>query len=150
MFDIVKMWPPGVQITVGLVSFYIGLKIFSGGFKALGDPAWLTAFTGNIPLMFIGGIVCTLAWQSSSLSTAAIVALVASGAVPLPAAIAAVLGANIGTTGTIWLAAVLTSDASWPTGTVKHIAMVHTMVNVLMGIGLLPFANQIAKFVERF
>ena len=31
----------------------------------------------------------------------AIIALVASGAVPLPAAIACVLGANIGTTGTI-------------------------------------------------
>ena len=149
MFDIVKMWPPGVQIIVGLISFYIGLKIFSGGFKALGNPEWMQAFTGSIGLMFIGGIVLTLAWQSSSLSTAAIVALVASGAVPLPSAIAAVLGANIGTTGTIWLAAFLTSDGL-PTGTVKHIAMVHTGVNLLMGLGMLPFANHIAKFIERF
>ena len=84
MFDIVKMWPPGVQIVVGLVAFYFGLKVFGGGFKALGNPEWMQAFTGNIYYMFIGGIVLTLAWQSSSLSTAAIVALVASGAVLYP------------------------------------------------------------------
>ena len=51
----------------------------------------------------------TLLWQSSSLSTAAIIALVLR-AIPLPAAVAAVLGANIGTTGAIWLAGLLVSD----------------------------------------
>ena len=90
---------PVLQALVGLVLFYVGLKWFAGGFKSMGDIAWLTYFTGNIVYMFIGGIVLTLAWQSSSLSTAAIVGLMASGVVPLPAGIAFVLGANIGTTG---------------------------------------------------
>lgn len=97
MMDIFQSQPL-VQAAVGLVLFYIGLKWFAGGFKAMGDVAWLTYFTGNIVWMFLGGIILTLAWQSSSLSTAAIVGLMASGAVPLPAGIAFVLGANIGTT----------------------------------------------------
>jgi len=91
----------------------------------------------------------TLAWQSSSLSTTAIIALVASGAVPLPAAIACVLGANIGTTGTIWLAGLLVSDGM-PRGDTLRIAMVHTGMNLLMAISLLPFVHHIAKYVGRF
>ena len=91
---------PIITTIVGLVIFYIGLKTFSGGMKSMGNMEHLHWFTGNIMYMFFGGIIMTLLWQSSSLSTTAIIALVASGAIPLPAAIACVLGANIGTTGT--------------------------------------------------
>jgi Na+/phosphate symporter len=99
--------------------------------------------------MFLGGIVCTLAWQSSSLSTTAIIALVASGFLPLPSAIAAVLGANIGTTGTIWLAGLLVSDG-FPKGDTLRIAMAHTGANLLMALMLLPWVNHIARFIGRF
>lgn len=98
--------------------------------------------------MFLGGIVMTLLWQSSSLSTTAIIALVASGAVPLPAAVAAVLGANIGTTGTIWLAGVFVSDGM-PKGDTLRIAMAHTGMNLLMAVSLLPFVHHIARFLAR-
>ena len=98
--------------------------------------------------MFLGGIIMTLLWQSSSLSTTAIIALVASGAVPLPAAIACVLGANLGTTGTIWLAGLLVSDGV-PKGDTLRIATVHTGVNLLMAAMLLPFVNQIARLVGK-
>ena len=91
----------------------------------------------------------TLLWQSSSLSTTAIIALVASGAVPLPAAIAAVLGANIGTTGTIWLAGVFVSDGM-PKGDTLRIAMAHTGVNMFMALTLLPFVHPIARLLTRF
>ena len=72
---------PVVTALVGLVIFYIGLKTFSGGMKSMGNMEHLHWFTGNIIYMFIGGIVMTLLWQSSSLSTTAIIALVASGAI---------------------------------------------------------------------
>jgi phosphate:Na+ symporter len=98
--------------------------------------------------MFLGGIVMTLLWQSSSLSTTAIIALVASGAVPLPAAIAAVLGANIGTTGTIWIAGLLVSDGM-PKGDTLRIAMAHTGVNLVMALSMLPFVNHIARWLTR-
>ena len=140
---------PIIQVLIGLVVFYIGLKMFSGGMKAMGKLEHLEYFIHNPYWMFLGGIVCTLLWQSSSLSTTAIVGLVAGGALPLPSAIAAVLGANIGTTGTIWLAGILVSDGI-PTGTTKQVALVHTGVNLLMAIGLLPFIQPIARFVSRF
>jgi len=140
--------PHYVQVLCGLVVFYVGLKMFSGGMKAMGNMDHLQWFTANPIFMFFGAIVLTLAWQSSSLSTTAIIALVASGAVPLPAAIAAVLGANIGTTGTIWLAGLLVSDGM-PKDDTLRIAVVHTGANLLMAVMLLPFVSHIAKFVQR-
>ena len=140
---------PIIITLVGLVVFYIGLKMFAGGMKAMGNIEHIQYFMGNPYWMFFGGIVCTLLWQSSSLSTTAIVGLVASGALPLPSAIAAVLGANIGTTGTIWLAGLMVSDGI-PTGTTRHIALVHTSVNALMAVTLLPFIQPIAKFISKF
>ena len=140
---------PIITTIVGLVVFYIGLKMFSGGMKSMGNMDHLAWFTGNYIYMFLGGIVMTLLWQSSSLSTTAIIALVASGAVPLPAAIAAVLGANIGTTGTIWLAGLLVSDGM-PKGDTLRIAIAHSGVNLFMAATLLPFVHHIARFLGRF
>jgi phosphate:Na+ symporter len=140
---------PIITTMVGLVVFYIGLKMFSGGMKSMGNMDNLAWFTGNYIYMFLGGIVMTLLWQSSSLSTTAIIALVASGAVPLPAAIAAVLGANIGTTGTIWIAGLLVSDGM-PKGDTLRIAIAHSGVNLFMAATLLPFVHHIARFLGRF
>ena len=132
----------------GLIVFYVGLKMFSGGIKNMGNIEHLSWFLGNPFYMFCGAIVMTLAWQSSSLSTTAIIALVASGILPLPAAIAAILGANLGTTGTIWLAGFFVSDGI-PRGDTLRIALAHSGMNLLMALGLLPFVNQIAKQLEK-
>jgi len=139
---------PVITVLVGIVVFYIGLKMFSGGMKSMGNMEHFNYFIHNPLWMFLGGIVMTLLWQSSSLSTTAIIALVASGAVPLPAAIAAVLGANIGTTGTIWIAGLLVSDGM-PKGDTLRIAMAHTGVNLVMALSMLPFVNHIARFLTR-
>ena len=140
---------PVTTALVGLVIFYIGLKMFSGGMKSMGNMEHLQFFLGNPIYMFFGGIIMTLAWQSSSLSTTEIIALVASGALPLPAAVACVLGANIGTTGTIWLAGFFVSDGM-PKGDTLRIAMAHTGMNLAMAIMLLPFVHHIAKFLGKF
>ena len=140
---------PLFKIVLGLVVFYIGLKMFAGGMKSLGNVKQLEPFITNPYWMFLGGILCTLAWQSSSLSTTAIVGLVASGFLPLPAAIAAILGANIGTTGTIWLASFFVSDG-FPIGPTRQIALMHTGANLLMGVCLLPWVHHIARFIQRF
>lgn len=140
---------PVITALVGLIIFYVGLKTFSGGMKSMGNIEHLSWFLGNPLYMFAGGIIMTLLWQSSSLSTTAIIALVASGALPLPAAIAAVLGANIGTTGTIWLAGLFVSDGM-PKGDTLRIAMAHTGVNLFMAATLLPFVSHIARWLGRF
>ena len=140
---------PIITTLVGLVVFYIGLKMFSGGMKSMGNLDHLSYFIHNQLWMFLGGIIMTLLWQSSSLSTTSIIALVASGAVPLPAAVAAVLGANVGTTGTIWLAGAFVSDGM-PKGDTLRIAMAHTGMNFLMALSSLPFVHYIARFLSRF
>ena len=153
MTDLPSIWSwhhtPAFKIIVGLLIFYVGLKMFAGGMKSLGNVEQLTPFISNPYWMFLGGILCTLMWQSSSLSTTAIVGLVASGFLPLPSAIAAVLGANIGTTGTIWLASFFVSDGL-PKNETLRIAMAHTGVNLLMAISLLPFVHHIARYLSRF
>ena len=140
---------PMITALVGLVIFYIGLKTFSGGMKSMGNMEHLNWFLGSPIYMFFGGIIMTLLWQSSSLSTTAIIALVAAGALPLPAAIACVLGANIGTTGTIWLAGLFVSDGM-PKGDTLRIAIAHTGMNLLMAIMLLPFVGSLAKILNKF
>ena len=153
MTDLPSIWSwhqtPAFKIVIGLVIFYVGLKMFASGMKSMGNVEQLEWFIHNPYWMFLGGIVCTLLWQSSSLSTTAIVGLVAAGILPLPAAVAAVLGANIGTTGTIWLAGVFVSDGL-PKGETLRIAMAHTGVNLLMALSLLPFVHHIARFLARF
>ena len=139
---------PIITTLVGLVIFYIGLKTFSGGMKSMGNMEHLNWFLGNTVYMFFGGIIMTLLWQSSSLSTTAIIALVAAGALPLPAAIACVLGANLGTTGTIWIAGMLVSDGM-PKGDTLRIAMAHTGMNLLMALTLLPFVGRIGQLLMR-
>ena len=139
---------PVITTLVGLVIFYIGLKTFSGGIKSMGNMEHLNWFLGNPIYMFFGGIIMTLLWQSSSLSTTAIIALVAAGALPLPAAIACVLGANLGTTGTIWIAGLLVSDGM-PKGDTLRIAMAHTGMNLLMALALLPFVGRIGQFLMK-
>ena len=140
---------PVFQALLGLVIFYIGLKMFSGGMKSMSHLENLQWFISNPYWMFLGAIVCTLLWQSSSLTTTAVIGLVASGALPLPSAIAAILGANVGTTGTIWIAGILVSDGM-PAGITKQVALVHTGVNAIMAVALLPFIQPIARFISRF
>ena len=62
---------------------------------------------------------------------------------------AAILGANIGTTGTIWLASFFVSDG-FPIGPTRQIALMHTGANLLMGVCLLPWVHHIARFIQRF
>ena len=140
---------PVFQAIFGLCVFYVGLKLFSSGMKSMGKMEHLEVFLGNPYYMFFGSIVCTILWQSSSLTTTAIIGLVASGSLPLPSAIAAILGANVGTTGTIWIAGILVSDGM-PTGITKQVALVHTGVNTIMALAILPLIQTIARVISKF
>ena len=111
----------------------------------MGNPV-ITALVGLV-IFYIG--LKTFSGGMKSMGNMEHLSLVASGAVPLPAAIAAVLGANIGTTGTIWLAGILVSDGM-PKGDTLRIAVAHTGMNLLMAVALLPFVGHIARYLGKF
>ena len=96
----------GVQwLRIGLLFvllyvFLVSIKLMESGIKILGAGATEGLFAG-ITNPFAGlavGILATVLVQSSSVTTATIVALVGAGELPLPLAVPMVMGANIGTT----------------------------------------------------
>ena len=85
-----------------LFGFLVGVKALGEGFEQLGDGTLEVIFaaTQNPFIGLIVGILATTVVQSSSVTTAMIVGLVAAPESPLPLANAVpmVMGANIGTT----------------------------------------------------
>ncbi len=99
-----------ITILGGLALFLIGMRIMSEGLqKVAGDRmrSVLSAMTSN---RFAGvgtGLVVTCAIQSSSATTVMLVGFVHAGLISLTQSIGVIMGANIGTTVTGWLVALL-------------------------------------------
>ena len=137
-----------LKICFGLALFIAGLQMFGSALKSLSDPTWLAGID-NPWAMAATGFVMTLIVQSSSITTAVLVVLVAASQLSLPGAIGGVIGANLGTTITVWLAW-LASGAFDLEPAARHVAIAHTLLNLAMAMVALPFARQIASLVGRF
>ncbi len=92
----------------GVGIFLLGMKHFSQGLQAVcGDS--LRRFMGSATRNRVAGVAAgaaaTLITQSSAIITAMLVGFVSSGMMTLQQSIAAIIGANIGTTGTVWILA---------------------------------------------
>ena len=90
-----------------LYLFLVAIEMMGASFKAVGRETaenLLTSFGNPFAGLFVG-VLATVLVQSSSVTTATIVALVGSGQLPLPVAVPMVMGANIGTTVTNTLVA---------------------------------------------
>jgi phosphate:Na+ symporter len=99
-----------ISILGGVGLFLLGMTVMTGGLKALAGSA-LRAMLGRAaatPLRgaFWGAIV-TLLVQSSSATTMTTIGLVSAGLLTFPQGLGLVLGANVGTTGTGWLVALI-------------------------------------------
>ena len=92
----------------GLGVFLLGMKHLSEGLQAVGGRG-LRKFMGLATthrMAGVGtGIFTTLIVQSSSIITVMLVGFVSSGMMTLQQAINVIIGANIGTTGTVWIVA---------------------------------------------
>jgi len=98
------------QIAGSLGLFLYGMKLLSEGLqKAAGDrmKRILNFMTGNHFVAVITGILVTVIIQSSSATTVMVVSFVNAGLISLSASIGVILGANIGTTITGWIVALL-------------------------------------------
>ncbi len=101
--------PPWVRLLLVLILLYIfltGVKALESGIKAFGEDFTNSLFQrASNPLagLFVG-VLATVAVQSSSVTTSAIVGLVGAGSLPVELAVPMIMGANIGTTVTNTLA----------------------------------------------
>ena len=99
-----------VGIFGGLGVFLYGMRVMSQGLESVGGDTmrkWLQRFTSHPIAGIFTGLLVTCVIQSSSATTVMLVSLVHAGFLNLAQGISVILGANIGTTLTGWLVAIL-------------------------------------------
>lgn len=115
MDDTLTLLNIATTVAGGLGIFLLGMKNLSEGLQAVGG-ARLRRFMGlaaGNPLAAVGtGVTSTMIVQSSSVITVMLVGFVTSGMMTLAQAINVIIGANIGTTGTVWIVAFAPSPES--------------------------------------
>ena len=99
-----------INFAGALAVFLFAMKMMSEGLqKAAGSKmrAILGRITGNPLSGILTGTVVTAVIQSSSATTVMVVSFVNAGLLSLSGAVAVIMGANIGTTATAWIIALL-------------------------------------------
>ncbi len=97
-----------VTVAGGLGAFLLGMKHLSEGLQAVAGAGLrrFMALATTRRLAGVGtGIVSTILVQSSSIITVMLVGFVSSGLMKLTQAVNVIIGANIGTTVTVWIVA---------------------------------------------
>ena len=134
------------QVVLGFGLLFLGMNTMSGAVRPLsGDPSMvgLLSSLGSPPIFGIfAGAIFTAIIQSSSATSGLVIAMASEGLLDLPAAIAIILGANIGTCATV----VFASIGSTLTG--KRAALSHILFN-LVGAALffvifMPFVSLVS------
>jgi phosphate:Na+ symporter len=99
-----------ISVLGGVGLFLLGMSVMTAGLKALAGSGLRTALgkAAATPLSgaFWGALV-TLIVQSSSATIMTTIGLVSAGVLTFPQGLALVFGANVGTTGTGWLIALI-------------------------------------------
>ncbi|ACB96116.1 Na/Pi cotransporter family protein [Beijerinckia indica] len=99
-----------ISILGGVGLFLLGMTVMTDGLKALAGSALRTVL-GKVAATPVSGAfwgaVVTLLVQSSSAVTMTTIGLVSAGLLTFPQGLGLVFGANVGTTGTGWLVALI-------------------------------------------
>ncbi|WP_333662112.1 Na/Pi cotransporter family protein [Acinetobacter sp.] len=99
-----------VQLMGGIGLFLLGMTLMTDSLKAMAGEAlrqWLVRFTDSPIKAVLSGIGLTLVVQSSTATTLATIGFVSAGVLSFSHAIGVIIGANIGTTSTGWMVALL-------------------------------------------
>jgi len=133
-----------VLFSFGLL--FMGMELMKQGASPLKDAplaqSLFERFSQNPLLGILGGAVFTGITSSSSATTSLVVALGASNAITLPAGIALVLGANLGTCLLELLAVVGMSL------TAKRVAVSQAVISLLGVVLIFPFIYPFAEFMS--
>ena len=134
------------EIILGLCVLFLGMNLMSDAMKVVAQaPAvarWLELMGRNVPAGVLAGLVVTAIVQSSSAVTGLVVAMGISNSVTLPAAVAILLGANIGTCVTGLIASLRLSRAS------RRASIAQILINVFGVLLFMPFAAPYARLVS--
>src|SRR5215475_5732413 len=99
-----------ISVLGGVGLFLLGMTVMTDGLKALAGSALRTALSKAAATPLRGsfwGALVTLLIQSSSATTMTTIALVSAGLLTFSQGLGLVFGANVGTTGTGWLIALI-------------------------------------------
>jgi phosphate:Na+ symporter len=99
-----------ISILGGVGLFLLGMTVMTAGLKDLAGSALRTVLAKAAATPLSGaawGAVATLIVQSSSATTMTTIGLVSAGLLTFPQGLGLVFGANVGTTGTGWLVALI-------------------------------------------
>lgn len=135
--------PPWARLllVLGLLYlFLVGVRLLEVGISSVTGGASESLFEGiTNPLAALAvGVLATVLVQSSSVTTATIVALVAAGSLPMEAAVPMIMGANIGTTVTNTLVSLGHARRSDEFRLAFTAATMHDFFNVLAVAIVLP------------
>ncbi|MFU8878659.1 MAG: Na/Pi cotransporter family protein, partial [Wenzhouxiangellaceae bacterium] len=139
------------QAAIGFGVFFLGLDVLKDAFVGADQTLDLATLAGDgvlAMLLFAAiGIVLTLIMQSSSAALAVTLTAASQQVIPLEAAAAMVVGANIGTTSTAVFATLGATAAA------KRTAAAHVIFNLIAGaiaLLLLPWIVAAAIAIGRF
>lgn len=134
------------KIMLGFGILFLGMQTMSQGARVIQEiPIFLNMLDSFSQISILGilaGALFTTIIQSSSATTGLVIAMGMEGVLTLPAAIALILGANIGTCITGLLASVKSCKSA------KRLAVAHFLVNSLgvavFSFFILPFSRVVA------
>jgi len=133
-------WLRAVLVVALLYGFLVGVKLLESGVKGLGSDTaggLFDGITNPLAALFVG-ILATVLVQSSSVTTATIVGLVATGLLPLETAVPMIMGANIGTSVTNTIISLAHARRSDEFRLAFSAATMHDFFNLIAVAILLP------------
>lgn len=94
----------------GIGLFLLGMTMLTSGLKEVAGNAlkkWLNRFTGGIFSSIFSGMIMTILVQSSTATTLLTIGFVSAGLLTFAQSIGVIIGANIGSTSTGWIIALI-------------------------------------------
>jgi phosphate:Na+ symporter len=142
------------QKTIGIILLGFGLMFY--GLEAIDEAmkpfreyepfiSWMERLGSNPLLGALVGAIFTIIIQSSSATVAIVITLASSGLIALPAGIAIMLGAEVGTCADTLLATIGRGSAALRTG-IFH--FLFNLVSAILGIIFAPQLVQLAQFIS--
>ena len=142
-----REWKKYGEISFGIGIVFLGMTLMSGALKDLIDIPWVAnslVAMGQYPLAgVLAGFIITSIVQSSTAVTSMTVAMGMSHVITLDGAVGIILGANIGSCATGFIASFQLSRAA------RQASMAQIFINVLGVLLFLPFISPYSDLIGR-